>query len=57
MVFSGSFQIYHAKAYMQKHLRPSILFPGQYEFTVQINGNNTDIFRIIYQPRHSNTAL
>ena len=52
-IFSGNFQIHQAKSYVQEHLEPSILFPGQYEFTIQENNNNTDVVRVIYQSRHS----
>ena len=52
-IFSGNFQIYQAKSYVQEHLEPSILFPGQYELTVQTNDDNPDVVRVIYQSRHS----
>ena len=38
---------------MQDHLEPLVLFPGKYEFTVQINDNNPDIIRTIYQYSYS----
>ena len=52
-IFSGNFQICQAKSYVQEYLESSILFPGQYEFTIQTNDNNRDVVRVVYQSRHS----
>ena len=52
-IFSENFQIYQAKSYVQEYLESSIVFPGQYEFTIQTNDNSPDVEGVIYLSRHS----
>ncbi|CAF0892611.1 unnamed protein product [Didymodactylos carnosus] len=53
----GVFQLKQALSYVKEHLKPSPVFPDDYEFTIQTTENVDDLVKVRYQSRHIDSEI
>jgi hypothetical protein len=53
MYLIGSYQIHQAKSYITEHLTPSLIYPDDFEFIVELCRQHNDLIRVRFSSRHS----